>query len=157
MLMLKQLVIPASLIWLGLIIGISFIEAPLKFQAPGITIPLGLGIGRLVFYAVNKLELILMTIAFFSALSTNRQLKIGFLTIVILAFVLLFQSLYLLPALDERAEQVIKGLMVPASFHHQLYIILEIVKLLLLLFSGVYYTNKLFSNHETRHNFRERH
>ena len=37
-------------IWLGLIIGISFIEAPLKFTAPGIMIPLGLGIGRRVFW-----------------------------------------------------------------------------------------------------------
>ena len=50
-----RLVLPA--LWLGLIIGISLIEAPLKFQAPGITIPLGLGIGRLVFTAMNIVEL----------------------------------------------------------------------------------------------------
>ncbi|MEM0967027.1 MAG: hypothetical protein AAGJ81_12845 [Verrucomicrobiota bacterium] len=41
-------------VWLGLVIGISFLEAPLKFQAPGITLELGLGIGRLVFGALNK-------------------------------------------------------------------------------------------------------
>jgi hypothetical protein len=29
--------------WLGMVIGISFIEAPVKFRAPGVTIPLGLG------------------------------------------------------------------------------------------------------------------
>lgn len=52
-----RLVLPA--LWLGLIIGISLIEAPLKFQAPGITIPLGLGIGRLVFTAMNIVELVL--------------------------------------------------------------------------------------------------
>lgn len=43
----SQVLAPA--LWLGLVIGISFIEAPLKFTALGITIPLGLGIGRLVF------------------------------------------------------------------------------------------------------------
>src|SRR5699024_11851856 len=42
-----RIILPA--VWLGLIIGISLIEAPLEFTAPGITIPLGLGIGRLVF------------------------------------------------------------------------------------------------------------
>ena len=49
-----RLVLPA--VWLGLIIGISLIETPLKFQAPGMTIPLGLGIGRLVFAAMNIAE-----------------------------------------------------------------------------------------------------
>src|SRR5690625_1468915 len=52
-----MLFVPAS--WLGLIIGISFIEAPLKFTAPGITIPLGLGIGRRVFLAMNIVEVAL--------------------------------------------------------------------------------------------------
>ena len=46
-----RLLLPAFLI--GAIAAISFLEAPLKFQAPGITIPLGLGIGRLVFTALN--------------------------------------------------------------------------------------------------------
>ena len=48
-----RLLLPAFLI--GAIVAISFLEAPLKFQAPGITIPLGLGIGRLVFTALNIL------------------------------------------------------------------------------------------------------
>ena len=39
--------IAAVFIWLGMVLAISFLEAPLKFRAPGITIPLGLGIGRL--------------------------------------------------------------------------------------------------------------
>ena len=46
-----RLMLPPLLV--GMILAISFLEAPLKFQAPGITIPLGLGIGRLVFTALN--------------------------------------------------------------------------------------------------------
>lgn len=42
--------------WLGMVCGISFLEAPLKFRAPGITVPLGVGIGRLVFRALNRVE-----------------------------------------------------------------------------------------------------
>ena len=33
--------------WLGMVLAISFLETPLRFRAPGITLPLGLGIGRL--------------------------------------------------------------------------------------------------------------
>jgi len=29
------------------LVAISFLEAPLKFRAPGVTVPFGLGIGRL--------------------------------------------------------------------------------------------------------------
>lgn len=46
-------------VWLGMVLAISFLEAPLKFRAPGITLPLGLGIGRLVFRALNAAEIVL--------------------------------------------------------------------------------------------------
>jgi len=52
-----QLAVP--FIWLGMVLAISFLETPLKFRAPGITLPLGLGIGRLVFRALNAAELAL--------------------------------------------------------------------------------------------------
>jgi hypothetical protein len=49
----------ATFVWLGMVLAISFLEAPLKFRAPGVTIPLGLGIGRLVFRALNAVEAVL--------------------------------------------------------------------------------------------------
>ena len=49
----------ATFVWLGMVLAISFLEAPLKFRAPGVTIPIGLGIGRLVFRALNSAEVIL--------------------------------------------------------------------------------------------------
>jgi hypothetical protein len=52
-----QVVVP--FVWLGMVLAISFLETPLKFRAPGITVPLGLGIGRLVFRALNAAELAL--------------------------------------------------------------------------------------------------
>jgi hypothetical protein len=38
-----------AFVWLGTVLAISFLETPLKFRAPGITVPFGLGTGRLVF------------------------------------------------------------------------------------------------------------
>lgn len=37
--------IAVTFIWLGMVVAISFLEAPLKFRAPGVTVPLVLGIG----------------------------------------------------------------------------------------------------------------
>ena len=48
--------ISGTFLWIGFVCAISFMEAWLKFRAPGITRPLGLGIGRLVFKALNKVE-----------------------------------------------------------------------------------------------------
>lgn len=42
-----------TFVWLGMVLAISFLEAPLKFRAPGVTIPLGLGIGRIVCRALK--------------------------------------------------------------------------------------------------------
>lgn len=38
--------------------AISFVEAPLKFRAPNITLALGLGIGKLVFQMLNRIEIV---------------------------------------------------------------------------------------------------
>ena len=49
----------AMFVWLGMVIAIFFLEAPLKFRAPGVTVPIGLGVGQLVFRALNTAEVIL--------------------------------------------------------------------------------------------------
>ena len=43
----------ATLIWLGMVLAISFLEAPLKFRAEGLELRVGLAIGRIVFRALN--------------------------------------------------------------------------------------------------------
>ncbi|MFF3252934.1 hypothetical protein ACFYWP_18430 [Actinacidiphila glaucinigra] len=55
--------VAAVFVWLGMVLGISFLEAPLKFRAEGIAVPLGLGIGRIVFRALNRVEAVLAAIA----------------------------------------------------------------------------------------------
>lgn len=51
----KQPVALACLLtWIGFVCAISFLEAWLQFQTPGVTLPIGLGIGKLVFGALNK-------------------------------------------------------------------------------------------------------
>ena len=52
-----------TFIWLGMVLAISFLEAPLKFRAPGVDIPIGLGIARIVFRILNRVEIALALIA----------------------------------------------------------------------------------------------
>ncbi len=49
----------ATFVWLGMVLGISFLETPLKFRAPGVDLRTGLAIGRLVFGALNTAEIVL--------------------------------------------------------------------------------------------------
>lgn len=46
-----------GLLWLGMIVGISFVATPLKFQAPGVTLGIGLEISRLWFSEYLPLDL----------------------------------------------------------------------------------------------------
>jgi hypothetical protein len=129
------LLIAALFLWAGLVAGISFLEAPLKFTAPHITVALGVGIGRVVFHALNKVEIVLCALAIGSAvyLSTPRQFKV---VLAILSSLLLAQTFWLLPALDERATALLAGHAPPANALHVLYIAAEAIKLLLLLGAG---------------------
>lgn len=119
-------------LWLGFVLGISFLEAPLKFRAPGITRELGLGIGKLVFGALNKVELILATLL--TLVSWNSTLPmIGWIVLGILLLFLTGQTFILLPNLTKRATLIQSGVTPPPSKQHLVYIIMEVVKVIMLL------------------------
>ena len=80
-----------AFVWLGMVLAISFLETPLKFRAPGITLPLGLGIGRLVFRALNTVEVVLAT-ALIIALLTITPGAAGWTPLVVTAAVLATQT-----------------------------------------------------------------
>ena len=121
--------------WAGLVAGISFLEAPLKFTAPHITIPLGVGIGRVVFHALNKVEIGLAALAGICALArpTPRVTRWG---LGLLYLILALQTGWLLPALDLRAAALLAGHTPPPNSLHLLYVGTDGLKLLTLLVSG---------------------
>lgn len=127
-----------TFIWSGLIIGISFMEAWLKFQAPNVTMPIGLGIGKIVFGTLNKVEwalTILISICFIVQKTAINSNCISFFVVLIL--LLLVQSIWLLPKLDSRADDYINGKSVVPSNLHLYYIFLEFIKLVLLIIAGI--------------------
>lgn len=112
-------------------------EAWLKFQAPGITVTLGLGIGRLVFGALNKVEIIFAVSLIVSTIADKRLRTTDFYILSIPLILLALQSIWLLPSLDARAELFIQGNPPPSSYLHFLYILLEVIKVVVLFVYGV--------------------
>jgi hypothetical protein len=128
------IVLPAAAFtWLGMVLAISFLEAPLKFRAPGVTVRLGLGIGRIVFAALNRVELVLLLVVGIAlAVGPRSAAPVGLA--LALAALLGVQVAVLRPALRRRTDQVLAGedADVPRSRHHLLYVALEIVKVVVL-------------------------
>ena len=128
--------IAATFLWLGMVIAISFMEAPLKFRAPNATIPVCLGIGRLVFRALNSAELILAA-AIAATFATEPPTAAIIVAFVVAVLMLLGQLVMVRPRLSRRADQVLSGLDAPRSRAHYAYVGLELVKVAALVPLGI--------------------
>lgn len=122
-------------LWIGMIVAISFIEAPLKFQAEGITIPLGLGIGRLVFAALNITEAVLLVmltiVTFWPRVARVSRDRVWWWLGLALVFV--FKVAVVRPPLNARTDLVLAGAEPGQSIWHYVYIACDLVTLVLLL------------------------
>jgi hypothetical protein len=133
-----QVAVPFT--WLGMVLAISFLETPLKFRAPGITVPLGLGIGRLVFRALAVAELALAASLTAALVLVNRSVIVGAASWTFTALlwaVLAVQASVLRPRLDQRARLVVAGESPPRSRLHLAYVALDGIKVVLLSVVGV--------------------
>ena len=126
----------AAFVWLGMVLAISFIEAPLKFRAPGVTLAIGLGIGRLVFRALNVCEVVLAAAMLTSFAIRPPGMAAG-VAAGVAVVALLAQVLAVRPSLARRSEATLAGAEGPRSRTHWVYVGLEIVKVTALLITGV--------------------
>ena len=128
--------VAAVFLWLGMVLAISFIEAPLKFRAPGVTLQIGLGIGRLVFRALNTCEAVLAVVVFISFAAHRPGIWIENAAAVA-ALTLVAQVVLVRPRLTRRSDAVLAGGEGPRSHAHYVYVGLEIVKVVALLIAGI--------------------
>lgn len=128
--------VAAIFLWLGMVTAISFLEAPLKFRAPGVTLPIGLGIGRLVFRALNLAETVLAVLVVVTMILGAPP--VWFLVPGAAAVALLgLQLAAVRPRLARRSDAVLSGAGTAGSRSHYAYIALEVLKVLALLTAGV--------------------
>ena len=122
-------------LWAGMVLGISFLETPVKFTAPTVTLAIGLDVGRHVFGAFNKVEtgLALLAVALLFRARPTRTL---WLPLGMVLSIVLLQSAWLLPLLDARVSLIIKGQTPPPAPYHWVYIVLEVLKAIGLITAG---------------------
>jgi len=125
-----------TFVWLGMVLAISFLEAPLKFRAPNVTLQIGLSIGRLVFRALNTVEVAFALVILAIVVAGPMPVRI------IVAFAVAFaalavQLIAVRPRLTRRSDQVLAGSEGPRSRGHWAYVGLEAVKVVALLAAGI--------------------
>jgi hypothetical protein len=128
--------VAAVFVWLGMVLAISFLEAPLKFRAPGVTLQVGLGIGRLVFRALNVCELALAALIVGAFAFHGPPVSVD-IAAAVAVLALLAQVLMVRPALTRRSNAVLAGADPPRSRGHYAYIGLESIKAISLLVTGI--------------------
>lgn len=132
--------IAVTFVWLGMVLAISFLEAPLKFRAPNVTLQIGLGIGRLVFRALNTVEVgfALIILAFAAAGPTPNRLVAAY---AVVFAALAIQLIAVRPRLTRRSDAVLAGVNAPRSRVHYAYVGLEVVKVVALIVAGILLLN----------------
>ena len=125
-----------TFVWLGMVLAISFLEAPLKFRAPQVTLQIGLGIGRLVFRALNTVELVFAAGIVLAALVSRPSVAVTAASVVAVT-ALAVQLVVVRPRLNRRSDEVLAGRVGPRSRGHYVYVALELIKAVALLVAGV--------------------
>jgi hypothetical protein len=122
--------------WLGMVLAISFLEAPLKFRAPGVDIPIGLGIGRIVFRALNHVEIALALVTL-AAIVVGRASGATAVLTAVIVMLLAGQLIVIRPQLNRRSDRVLAGEDLPRSTVHLYYVAFEAAKVLGLTALGI--------------------
>ena len=122
-------------VWLGMVLAISFSEAPLKFRAPDVTLKIGLGIGRLVFRALNGCEGVL-ALGIAAALLVSQPDGAELITLAVAVGALAVQLALVRPRLTKRTDAVLAGHEGPRSHAHLAYVGLELAKVVALVVAG---------------------
>ena len=120
-----------AVLWLGLLLGVSFIATPVKFQAASLSLPVALDVGQVTFALLSKVEWVLAALTAGCLLWARPGRRVALIFVMLLT-VVAAQGFWLLPVLDARLEAVIAGSPPPPSSHHVIYIIAEVAKAVLL-------------------------
>lgn len=132
----QAIAVAVTFVWFGMVAAISFLEAPLKFRAPNVTLQIGLGIGRLVFRALNGVEVVFAIVILVAAVASPPH--VGITAAFVVAFAALALQLGAVrPRLVRRSDEVLAGLDAPRSGGHRAYVVLEVIKAIALLAAGV--------------------
>lgn len=121
--------------WVGMTVGVTLIATPVRFTAGSITRPVALDVGRVVFSALNKAELLALVLLLVVVRVSGRSASL-WASSAVLALIVLAQGTWLIPELAARTDIILAGGEPPPSSAHAIYSTLELIKIGLLLYVG---------------------
>ena len=130
-------VLALVLIWIGLILGISFYAAPIKFLAHSVPFHHLLAVGKVTFLGFQMMErgiaVIFLVLLYFR--KKEESSIFFYFLIALLSVVVLLQQVWVFPVLDAQTSERLLNLnngYRTTNFHH-LFVALEFIKLALLI------------------------
>lgn len=124
-------------LWLGIVIGVSFMATPIKFMAPSLSLATALEVGRVTFRLLNQVELglaAMMVVVFVTAPHRRLDVLVAMLTVVV---IVLLQSAWLLPALARKTDALAGAATASPSSLHQWFVAVEAFKCVVLAFIAI--------------------
>ncbi len=122
-------------VWAGIVIGVSLIATPIKFQAPSLTLETGLEIGRYTFGFLGRVELCLLVITL-TAAAIAQTPKSVWIVLGLIVVILALQHFWLLPFLDSRVSEILAGAPPSFSIRHKIFAAMEAAKAVLLILAA---------------------
>ncbi|AZA76159.1 hypothetical protein EG347_00750 [Chryseobacterium sp. G0186] len=117
----------------GIIITVSFLETPLKFQVPGMTLSIALGLGKMMFGISTAIQSIFLILILILMLIFHKSYAtFDFVIIGILIFILALEKFWMLPVLDARIDWLSSGKALSPTPLHDYFIYAETAKLVTL-------------------------
>jgi hypothetical protein len=118
-------------VWLGLVIGVSFIAIPSHFQSTLLARGEVFDVNRYTFMLANRVE-IGAGVLLLALLAWRRAGRLPWLLAALVALIVAAQALWLIPALVARGDLIIAGQTPPASPLHAIAVGGEAAKMLAL-------------------------
>lgn len=131
------IIIALLIFWAGFVSSISFMEAWLKFRAEGVTLNIGLSIGKKIFTALNRTEWVFLSLySLLGFYQTKIRLETRTLASLLLILILFAQTFFVLPPLNNRVDILLAGETPGKSLLHVYFGSLEILKVGILILLG---------------------
>jgi hypothetical protein len=118
-----------STVWIGLILGVSFYAAPIKFTS-GVELEQLLAVGQVTFQGFTWIELAAFLLLLLTSL--RRGARRVTLYLVVLGILLLVQKMIILPILDTALDQTVAGEPMGESNLHFVYGVIDFAKIVVL-------------------------
>lgn len=123
-------------VWGGLLLGVAFVATPAKYLAPSLPLAQALDVGRWTFHMLSLIEWSLVAVSVAIVVGWRGVIAthwgVLLMCLLALAAMLALQTFVVRPILDVRVLEIMGGGSVPPSAWHNVYIGLEVLKLMLL-------------------------